>query len=75
MLLTKYNNIKKEVNNINSFLKSFNPNKKIKKNITDNPVKAIINCDSWRIIRTATSDDNIKAKTKIINRLKNAFWL
>lgn len=34
-----------------------------------------INCDSWTIVRPATDADKRKAKSKIVNRLKNAFWL
>lgn len=34
-----------------------------------------INCDSWMIVRQATELDKKKAKIKILNRIKNAFWL
>ncbi len=34
-----------------------------------------INCDSWTILRPATDEDKRKAKVRIINRIKNAFWL
>lgn len=34
-----------------------------------------INCDSWTILRPATDEDKRKAKVRIINRIKKAFWL
>lgn len=34
-----------------------------------------INCDSWMIVRPATEADKRKARSRIINRIKNAFWL
>ena len=34
-----------------------------------------INCDSWMIVRPANEADKRKAKARIINRIKNAFWL
>lgn len=71
MLSINYNKLFKDVKDINKFLQSFKPPKKI----SDRPLRAIINCDSWRILRPATPDDNVKSKAKIINRLKNAFWL
>ncbi|MBK9333865.1 MAG: hypothetical protein IPM96_16020 [Ignavibacteria bacterium] len=35
----------------------------------------IINCDTWRIVRPATEDDKIKARYRILKRLRDAFWL
>lgn len=34
-----------------------------------------INCESWTILRPATEADNRKAKSRIVNRIKTAFWL
>lgn len=35
----------------------------------------IIDCDTWRVIGPATKEDNREAKLRIIERIKNAFWL
>lgn len=34
-----------------------------------------VNCESWTIVRPATEADNRRAKCRIVNRIKNAFWL
>lgn len=46
----------------------------IKKEKEKKPV-CIINCDTWRIVRAATDDDKIKARYRILKRLRDAFWL
>lgn len=34
-----------------------------------------INCESWTIVRPASDDDNRRARRRIVERIKNAFWL
>lgn len=71
MLLKHYNRVQQNLNSINNTVLKFKLAGKRKK-LTS---AQIIDCDTWRIIGPATETDNRKAKCRIIERIKNAFWL
>lgn len=73
-LLHGCNDIQKEIKKVNnSLLKiKLSAKRKAKRMIP------VIDCESWRIVRTADETDNDTARKRIINRItgaiKNAFW-
>lgn len=38
-------------------------------------ITPVIDCETWRILRPATEEDNKRARRNIVERIKNAFWL
>lgn len=69
-LLQDYKDIQGNIDRLNKSLRVMERRMK-------EPRKPVVtvNCDTWRILRTATEDDNRSARRRIVDRIKNAFWL